>query len=91
MNYGTAITMGKVLTGISKSLGIANQVIPLYQQTKPLFKNMKTAYSLFREFNNTTNKEVVTKSINNTLPKEIPHVETKKTVIPRNNSPQFFI
>lgn len=38
----SGLTFGKVLNGISKSLSIANQVIPLYQQAKPMINNAKT-------------------------------------------------
>ena len=34
-------TFVAILTGVSKTLGVAREVIPLYQQTKPLIKNVK--------------------------------------------------
>ena len=83
MNYNNAISLGKVLTGLSKTLGIANQVIPLYQQTKPLLKNMRSAYNLIKTNNKTSTLE--TNIIKDGIkPKE-------KTITYPNNSPQFFL
>lgn len=56
------LTLGKVLSGISRGLTIANQVIPLYQQAKPMISNARKVMSVLKEFNNTktsnTNKPV---------------------------------
>ena len=38
---GSGLTLTKVLGGISKGLSIANQVIPLYQQAKPMIQNAR--------------------------------------------------
>ncbi|MDD2409373.1 MAG: hypothetical protein PHD03_01475 [Bacilli bacterium] len=83
MNYNNAISLGKILSGLSKTLGIANQVIPLYQQTKPLVKNVRSAYNLIKTNNKISNSEP--KIIkNNIKPKE-------KTITYPDNSPQFFL
>ena len=47
---GTGLTLGKVLSGISKGLTIANQVIPLYQQAKPMIQNARKVMEVVREF-----------------------------------------
>ena len=41
----TGLTLPKVLGGIQKTLNIANQVIPLYAQIKPIIKNAQSALS----------------------------------------------
>ena len=42
----TGLTLPKVLGGIQKTLNIANQVIPLYVQVKPIIKNAQSAFSV---------------------------------------------
>ena len=78
--YGTnTFSFSKILGGISKSLNIANQLIPIYQQSKPLISNAKKVFNVIKEFNNTTS--------NNTI------IETKKNTInsvSNNTNPVFF-
>jgi len=75
MNSESVFSLGNILTGINKTLGIANQVIPLYQQTKPLFRNAKTAYEFLKN-------KPIKKTVIQNIPKEKPVI---------NNQPQFFI
>lgn len=35
----SGLTFTKVLGGISKTLGVANQIIPLYREAKPMINN----------------------------------------------------
>lgn len=73
--YGTnvvtsGLTLGKVLTGISKGLTIANQVIPLYQQAKPMINNARKVMSVLKEMNTSpsiSNENKKTGSIINTI------------------------
>ena len=51
MNGASNFSFGSVLSGISKTLGVAREVIPLWQQTKPLINNMRTAYTLIKNVN----------------------------------------
>ena len=74
------LTFGKIIGGISKTLNIVNQAIPLYKQVRPLI-------SIFKEFNKpdtVTNSKEKSIAISNTLP-----LKTKITSISTNN-PTFF-
>ena len=83
MNSGESVfTFGKILSGVNRTLGIANQVIPLYQQTKPLFRNAKTAYNILKNRRPIKNITKSGEEVNGSL------VQEKKTI---NNSPKFFI
>ena len=83
MNTGSSVlTFGKVLSTISRTLGVANQVIPLYQQTKPLFANARSAYNIIKGIN----KPVLPSKEKKVLSTP---VKQEKTIV--NNSPQFFI
>ena len=70
-----------ILSGLSRGLNIANKIIPIYQDSKPLFKNAKNIYNIFKNNDNTL------KNDNNIEKKN----EIKKENIKYNNSPQFFI
>lgn len=63
----TGLTLTKVLGGISKTLGIANQVIPLYREAKPMIHNAKTILSVLKDMgSNNANTKTTTKSNNKT-------------------------
>jgi len=83
MNTGeSALSVGKFLSGLSRTLGVANQVIPLVEQTRPLFKNAKNAYKVIKNIPIKKNDKVTVEKNYVPIPQE------KKTT---NNSPQFFI
>jgi len=84
MNYQSGLNFSKFLSGVSKTLGVANQVIPIYEQTKPLFSNVRKAYNLIKINNNLPRNKVETKE-ENLIPKP------KRTITKKDNSPQFFI
>ncbi len=55
--FGTPVTnalsMGRVLRGISKTLNFANQVIPIYEQAKPMISNARKMMAVLKEFSST--------------------------------------
>lgn len=61
--YGTGLTVTKVLGGLSKALGIANQAIPLYQQIKPMVGNARKVMSVLKEFNTPVKETPAKKAI----------------------------
>lgn len=75
----------KVLGGLSKTLNVANQLIPLYNQAKPLISNARNILGVLKEFNdNPTPKK------NNII--ETTNYEIKKEEKSSNfNNPTFFI
>ncbi len=92
--FGTSIStksfsFSKILGGISKTLNVANQVIPLYQQAKPLINNAKNIFSIVKEFNKPDKNTQISKSQNNITKKE-PVNDSSKQIINYNN-PTFFI
>lgn len=96
----SGLTLTKVAGGISKTLGIVNQAIPIYKEVKPIAQKARGMYSLVKEFgsipNNKTNN---TTNINNTninnnlLPNRFNTNQTLNTQEKRNvstTSPVFF-
>ncbi len=82
-------SFGSVLSGISKTLGVAREVIPLWQQTKPLFNNVRTAYTLIKEVNSV--KSTPSNNTKKVIQNKTNNINNEKTIIKSNNSPQFFI
>ncbi len=62
MNNGLSIL--KVVNGLSKTLNIANQMIPLYKQVKPMIANSKKIVNGIKNLNQ--NKLPNTNNNNNT-------------------------
>lgn len=85
------LSFTKVLSGLSKTLTVANQVIPLYKQAKPLLNNLnsvKTILSSFTQSNNSTeNNSKISKK--NAITFNTKSAETSNEInIP--NLPTFF-
>lgn len=85
----SGLTFSKVLSGISKTLNVANQVIPLYQQAKPMINNAKTIMSVLKGLTNkdTNTKPNITKTTNTN---KIEDVSNHNTATISNSSPIFF-
>lgn len=56
---GSPFSFVKVIGGISKTLNVVNQVIPIYKEAKPLVSNARNAINLLKEFSNNTTKKVI--------------------------------
>lgn len=82
------LSLTKIIGGISKTLQIANQVIPLYQKAKPMISNARSLFSIVKEIGSSSNKTTSNTSIptNKTIStkKEIQKKET-------TTSPTFFL
>lgn len=100
-----SLNLFKVLSGVSKTLNIAKNVIPIYKDTKPLVTNVKNIYKSFR--NNgvklkdyTDNSKVSSNNFLSTLnnkfssSKQVSSVsinnDTNKSTIKQSN-PSFFL
>lgn len=81
MNYDSSGIFSKVLSGVSKSLGIASQLIPLYQDSEPIIKNARTLYNIVKNKNHSPEKVEAVQELKESVP------EKKSS----SNSPQFFI
>ena len=86
---GSTFSLTRVLGGISKGLSIANQVIPLYQQAKPMIQNARKVISVLGELNKSNNNSNNTK--NNKTTVEVTSKEKTETIkVQPSNSPVFF-
>lgn len=76
------LSFTKIISGISKSLNIVNQVIPLYKEVKPIISNASGILSVFKEMNKEENATI------NKEPETIKNESIKKEEI--NNTLTFF-
>lgn len=81
----SSLSIGKILTGISKGLGIVNQAIPIYKEIKPMMSNAKKVLEIAKEFN----KPSTTKIMDVTPKKEVTTTVTPSNLTNSSN-PVFF-
>lgn len=86
--YGTGLNFTKVLSGISKTLNVANQVIPIYKEAKPMIINAKTILGALKDIGKSNNK---TTSSNNSNNVSIKKEEAPIKDISSSNAPRFFL
>ncbi len=53
----STFSIGSILTGISKTLNIANKAIPIYQQIKPMIGNIGPVVKMVRGITSNNNKK----------------------------------
>lgn len=78
MNNGLSLV--KIITGLSKTLSIANQLLPLYTQIKPVISKKNDLKSSLQTINNKLNK------IKSLPPQDVSTIK----VINNNGGPTFF-
>lgn len=79
----SGITLAKVLSGLSKSINIAKEVIPLYESVKPMIRGAKNLPKILNTLNKSSKENESTKEVNSS---------TIKTTIESSliNNPTFF-
>lgn len=82
----SSLSLTKVLSGISKGLGIVNQAIPIYKEIKPMMSNAKKVLEIAKEFNKSSN----TKTIDVTPKKEVTKTVTSSVLTNSSPNPVFF-
>ena len=80
---GSPFSFTKIIGGISKTLNVINQVIPIYKEAKPLVSSARNAMNLLKEFGNTTTERVM----NNTAKNIGPIKEKMQSITNINNNP----
>lgn len=88
--YGTGLSFTKVLSGISKTLNVAGQVISLYKEAKPMINNAKTIFGVLKEVGKGNSKET-NKTTTSSIKKEVQKKDTATIKTVSNNTPKFFL
>ena len=63
--FTNGLSITKILGGISKSLSIAEQIIPIYQKISPSISNLRNIVSNFKINKNTNNIKQIKTITNN--------------------------
>lgn len=84
-----ALTFPKIIGGISKTLQIANQIIPLYQRAKPMIANAKSIIGVMKSMGKNVTKTIEAKSPSTENFKSNINTNTKKAE--QTTSPTFFL
>lgn len=84
-----ALSFSKIISGISKTLNVANQVIPLYLKARPIISNAKGTLGMIKEFTSkmSTKETNKTSTTNNQVKEKPTNIEIKK----EENEPTFFL
>ena len=77
--FRSSFSLVKILSGLSKTLNIANQIIPMYKKAKPTIENARNLIGTLKNIN------IVDKPIENNKLKKEP---INSSLV---NKPQFFI
>ena len=85
-NIPGGFNLSRLLGGISKSLNVANQVIPIYQQLSPMVQNARKAFGSLKEMaNSKTTINSSKPTANNNI-----NMNQKRAIINSSNNPSFF-
>lgn len=86
INKGLSLT--KVIGGMSKTLNVINQLLPLYKEAKPMIQNAQNAFRVAKELVKKENKEE-----NYKAPQLKNDLNSKKTEpsVSSTNRPVFFV
>ncbi len=79
----SGITLAKVLSGLSKTINIAKEVIPLYESVKPMIGSAKNLPKILNALNRGSKVKETPKEVNSSIIK----TTIKSSLI---NNPTFF-
>ncbi len=79
----SGITLAKVLSGLSKTINIAKEVIPLYESVKPMIGSAKNLPKILNTLNRGSKVKETPKEVNSSIIK----TTIKSSLI---NNPTFF-
>lgn len=82
-----SLSFGKIIGGISKTLNIANQIIPLYLKAKPMITNANKTFGVLKELVKPTDssKTNTSRLINSN------QISPNNAIKKEENNPTFFL
>lgn len=92
---GGKLSLGSIVAGTQKTLGVINQAIPVIRQVSPVVKNAKTMFKVMNEFKktdtpkNTKEKVKQTNKVNENINQDNFHEEITEKI--NDDGPTFFI
>lgn len=85
------LSLGSIINGTQRTLGLVNQAIPVVKQISPVVKNARTMFRVMNEFKKTDTP--VTNNVNNyndSTPTKNVQESSEKTLPVSNGGPTFF-
>ncbi|MGM9834233.1 MAG: hypothetical protein ACI31M_00425 [Bacilli bacterium] len=88
---GSPLTLTRIIGGLSKTVNIANQVIPLYRQAKPLISGFNESKKKLKDLASSFMTESKNNNNNNNINNNVTNEKTKTIhVVEPTNLPTFF-
>ncbi len=81
----SGLTLSRVIGGLVKTLSVANRVIPLYKEAKPMIQNARTIIGVLKDMNKKSPSNIM--KVNKEPIKKDPIKEVKIM----GNTPTFFL
>ncbi len=86
----SSLSFGKIIGGLSKTLAVANKIIPLYIKAKPIMANAKNTLGIIREM--TSKMASINKlEVKEEIKKENLPILEDKVIIKEDSQPTFFL
>ena len=89
----SGLTLSKVIGGVSKTLNVANQIIPLYMQAKPMISNARNAFKIAKGILSTPSTSNTSQNVNVALSnkEKTTTIKEEQPTIVSTNNPVFFL
>ena len=91
--FGTGpkvFSFSKMIGGMSKFLGVINEVIPIYKEAKPMITNARNAFSIVKEFGNNSLNKIIKNTEKNITPIKEKINNIQNVNLTSKNNPTFF-
>ena len=87
------LTLSKVIGGVSKTLNVANQIIPLYMQAKPMISNARNAFKIAKGILSTPSTSNTSQNVNvaSSNKEKTTTIKEEQPTIVSTNNPVFFL
>lgn len=87
----SSLSFGKIIGGISKTLNIANQLIPLYIKAKPIISNANKTLGILKEITSNSASQKNSKNPSNNNIEAYHNNSEISTNKKEENEPTFFL
>ena len=87
------LSLGSIINGTQRTLGLVNQAIPVVKQISPVVKNARTMFRVMNEFKKTDTPVNTNNNFNDydtSTPTETVVQESNETMPVSNGGPTFF-
>ena len=80
----------KIIKGMSRTLGVINEVIPIYKEAKPMINNARNVFNIVKEFGTNSVNKIITNKDKNMAPIKEKINTIQNVNFTKVNKPTFF-